>query len=126
MGTGNTAPLLQLVCVASYFFFSSRRRHTRLVSDWSSDVCSSDLRCSAQPPPCSAGRWAEHLAEPEADSPAKSYPDFPDSTRGAAVRLGGIRGMISQIGRASCRERGEISGVGGCVKKRSAHMGDRE
>src|SRR5437016_8640497 len=26
------------------FFFSSRRRHTRLVSDWSSDVCSSDLQ----------------------------------------------------------------------------------
>src|SRR5258706_8678717 len=25
------------------FVFSSRRRHTRLVSDWSSDVCSSDL-----------------------------------------------------------------------------------
>src|ERR1019366_5200200 len=25
------------------YFFSSRRRHTRLVSDWSSDVCSSDL-----------------------------------------------------------------------------------
>src|SRR3989339_1760996 len=36
-------------CVKSYvggtvcFLFSSRRRHTRLVSDWSSDVCSSDL-----------------------------------------------------------------------------------
>src|ERR1019366_4185409 len=28
------------------FFFSSRRRHTRLVSDWSSDVCSSDLLAS--------------------------------------------------------------------------------
>ena len=27
-----------------FFFFSSRRRHTRLVSDWSSDVCSSDLK----------------------------------------------------------------------------------
>ena len=26
-----------------FFFFSSRRRHTRLVRDWSSDVCSSDL-----------------------------------------------------------------------------------
>src|SRR5947199_7608862 len=26
-----------------YFFFSSRRRHTRCLSDWSSDVCSSDL-----------------------------------------------------------------------------------
>src|ERR1019366_4854696 len=30
------------------FFFSSRRRHTRLVSDWSSDVCSSDLVRVAQ------------------------------------------------------------------------------
>src|SRR5437016_10126731 len=28
------------------FFFSSRRRHTRLVSDWSSDVCSSDLKAA--------------------------------------------------------------------------------
>src|SRR5256885_12603148 len=28
---------------ANYFFFSSRRRHTRLQGDWSSDVCSSDL-----------------------------------------------------------------------------------
>src|SRR5205807_7491189 len=28
------------------FFFSSRRRHTRLQGDWSSDVCSSDLVAS--------------------------------------------------------------------------------
>src|SRR5205809_6663167 len=27
-----------------FFFFSSRRRHTRCSRDWSSDVCSSDLR----------------------------------------------------------------------------------
>src|SRR5260370_8114430 len=27
----------------SFFFFSSRRRHTRFKCDWSSDVCSSDL-----------------------------------------------------------------------------------
>src|SRR5207248_4429127 len=26
-----------------WFFFSSRRRHTRSYGDWSSDVCSSDL-----------------------------------------------------------------------------------
>src|SRR5205807_3149603 len=32
------------------FFFSSRRRHTRLQGDWSSDVCSSDL------PPGKTGR----------------------------------------------------------------------
>src|SRR5438876_8692347 len=30
--------------LANCFFFSSRRRHTRWTGDWSSDVCSSDLR----------------------------------------------------------------------------------
>src|SRR6266480_2467790 len=30
------------------FFFSSRRRHTRLTCDWSSDVCSSDLWVGAE------------------------------------------------------------------------------
>src|SRR2546426_2689007 len=30
-------------CSVCFFFFSSRRRHTRLQGDWSSDVCSSDL-----------------------------------------------------------------------------------
>src|SRR2546422_7936057 len=29
-----------------FFFFSSRRRHTRCSRDWSSDVCSSDLRAA--------------------------------------------------------------------------------
>src|SRR6266481_8602616 len=29
--------------IAVFFFFSSRRRHTRWNCDWSSDVCSSDL-----------------------------------------------------------------------------------
>src|SRR5438105_7690032 len=34
------------VCSVLFFFFSSRRRHTRSTRDWSSDVCSSDLRLS--------------------------------------------------------------------------------
>src|SRR5262245_64139670 len=34
-----------LLLISPYvFFFSSRRRHTRCLSDWSSDVCSSDLQ----------------------------------------------------------------------------------
>src|SRR5688500_20274370 len=41
-----------------YFFFSSRRRHTRLQGDWSSDVCSSDLRRSAG----RRARWRVRLA----------------------------------------------------------------
>src|SRR5476649_1012272 len=41
-----------------FFFFSSRRRHTRSLCDWSSDVCSSDLAliapAQATPPAPSA------------------------------------------------------------------------
>src|SRR6266446_9657218 len=41
------------------FFFSSRRRHTRLQGDWSSDVCSSDLEHG-----CADFRTARPLAPP--------------------------------------------------------------
>src|SRR5437764_3968502 len=34
-----------------FFFFSSRRRHTRYIGDWSSDVCSSDLGTRRLGPP---------------------------------------------------------------------------
>src|SRR3989454_4820195 len=37
------APCSRGFCRVCFFFFSSRRRHTRLQGDWSSDVCSSDL-----------------------------------------------------------------------------------
>src|SRR5262245_19385505 len=36
--------LFRSVLSVFFFFFSSRRRHTRCLSDWSSDVCSSDLK----------------------------------------------------------------------------------
>src|SRR5205807_5634876 len=35
-----------IIIILFCFFFSSRRRHTRLQGDWSSDVCSSDLTSS--------------------------------------------------------------------------------
>src|SRR6266511_3114282 len=37
------------LCISIFFFFSSRRRHTRFSRDWSSDVCSSDLEASGRP-----------------------------------------------------------------------------
>src|SRR6266850_4472387 len=46
------------VRVDIFFFFSSRRRHTRLQGDWSSDVCSSDLA-----PPAAAGGAVEMPAD---------------------------------------------------------------
>src|SRR2546426_11922891 len=50
--------MLRSVC----FFFSSRRRHTRLQGDWSSDVCSSDLP-EGQSRPGFIGRNNYYLGE---------------------------------------------------------------
>src|SRR5690625_6401765 len=44
-----------------WFFFSSRRRHTRWPRDWSSDVCSSDLRAQGPAP----GAGGHQRAGPE-------------------------------------------------------------
>src|SRR5256885_10576634 len=46
------------------FFFSSRRRHTRLQGDWSSDVCSSDL-----PDRAARGRSAPRRARGRGHAP---------------------------------------------------------
>src|SRR5690606_3542643 len=48
-----------------FFFFSSRRRHTRFSRDWSSDVCSSDLRAS----PELLANIDKIVARPESDPP---------------------------------------------------------
>src|SRR5438876_10478663 len=88
-----------------FFFFSSRRRHTRWTGDWSSDVCSSDLRVAwwrARPPRYSPGRGAGRRARHHATLSA----DY-----------GATPALVAEIGRASCRERVEISVVGGSVKK---------
>src|SRR5256885_8688000 len=53
------------------FFFSSRRRHTRLQGDWSSDVCSSDLTGSSHETSIStvedSPQTAARLFEPQLD-----------------------------------------------------------
>src|SRR5262249_58805747 len=106
-----------------WLFFSSRRRHTRLVSDWSSDVCSSDLLAEAQ-------RMDRHLVvahgllgleallgvdaleplDPRAIAPLVEL----------ALRLGRqLREDRAEIGRASCRERGESAGEADCLSAQS-------
>src|SRR5215510_16463561 len=56
-----------MLCVV-FFFFSSRRRHTRWPRDWSSDVCSSDLEGQAKcgtchvPPLFTEPGWSMHKA----------------------------------------------------------------
>src|SRR5438045_8851218 len=91
-----------------FFFFSSRRRHTRCLSDWSSDVCSSDLeqRGNDEIP-----TYVIAVAQPprNADRDKKRSGDH-----GILVDA-----IDDEIGRASCREREEILGVAGGVKRKT-------
>src|SRR5438045_7913559 len=97
------------------FFFSSRRRHTRCLSDWSSDVCSSDLK--------SRCRLVTTMTNRSSHMPTFTMTAMAKSTIGLVrTRLNqsacgttmlqkmsaqyvGAYGPNIQIGRASCRER---------------------
>src|SRR5258705_9852813 len=88
-----------------FFFFSSRRRHTRCLSDWSSDVCSSDLDTSA-PAACARAADAPHArgsaggragVELRAAAPVLAQSASHVTRRRVLSEL--------EIGRASCRER---------------------
>src|SRR5262245_50090863 len=70
------------------FFFSSRRRHTRCLSDWSSDVCSSDLR--GLPGLGDAGRGP--LSAGKDDPPARAHPEE-RPPRPALPGAGGARSL---------------------------------
>src|SRR5256885_9318392 len=85
------------------FFFSSRRRHTRLQGDWSSDVCSSDL---CKPDGADTGNGGamtekeQFLGTWEREVPTtlkvlKAYP----------AAKADLKPHSKEIGRASCRER---------------------
>src|SRR5262249_56651849 len=87
-----------------FFFFSSRRRHTILVSDWSSDVCSSDL-----------GEEGVDQARLRGEVGAQGLRAANEKRRPCGLRfvLGAARlSLRGEIGRASCRERGEGGGAG--------------
>src|SRR5207245_5071889 len=105
--------------------FSSRRRHTRCYRDWSSDVCSSDLRdlfgvahffCGRPGVSmlCEKIRKDEQTCNEEDDSMT-----FHWTTSGAMyyIRPECAARASTEIGRASCRERGDVKGVDGWESK---------
>src|SRR5207247_3723516 len=98
--------------------FSSRRRHTRSTRDWSSDVCSSDLyeipnvrfkTTTVLTNTTTVGAY-RGAGRPEATQLIERVLDVAADQMGmdpAEVRR---VNFIQQIGRASCRERGESRG----------------
>src|SRR5690606_40673204 len=100
--------------------FSSRRRHTRFSRDWSSDVCSSDLRLPRSPRMDGAIvkeadgtlRVLEARYVRKGQPVAVGYAE--DGSEGILVDAVGLDGGEggSEIGRASCRGRGGMVEVG--------------
>src|SRR6266480_80840 len=60
--------IISKAILSCFFFFSSRRRHTRLTCDWSSDVCSSDLEAEALRHLDALYRTALRMTRSEADA----------------------------------------------------------
>src|SRR5256885_3950013 len=92
-------------CSRVTFFFSSRRRHTRLQGDWSSDVCSSDL----------INRTGQGAISVESINQGQSYAQsarvHSESSEVSPELLKLLESYLKavqasqEIGRASCRER---------------------
>src|SRR5437764_14086838 len=94
------------------FFFSSRRRHTRYIGDWSSDVCSSDLRLRRN-----LGRALFLLTVLSACGPGERAAVVSSPSTPSALTL------PSEIGRASCRERVDADVARGAVEKKPSATG---
>src|SRR5262245_63509591 len=107
-----------------FFFFSSRRRHTRCLSDWSSDVCSSDL---AEMPPSEL--LVSVMPAGTTGSGAGMMCQAEPSQCSISVRAVSLRPTAQafppQIGRASCRERVVSAGGGVTKEERETQKGER-
>src|SRR5438034_8783165 len=87
--------------VSCSFFFSSRRRHTRSLCDWSSDVCSSDLSGG------SGGSEAPGDREPqkgEGDGTVPSNHDIVSQLQEGKLERGRRRSEERRVGK-ECRSR---------------------
>src|SRR2546430_13169040 len=93
--------------MCSSFFFSSRRRHTRFDCDWSSDVCSSDLRAVAEFARGAGLPLAVHLAESREETQlvADGAGPFAEALRARGIRVA-ARGRSEErrVGK-ECRSR---------------------
>src|SRR3546814_7542363 len=99
-----------VVVVVRFFFFKQKTAYEMRISDWSSDVCSSDLGAGARagqalPRQRRGARSAADgaaMAAASAGEPAAGHRRRRRLERRGQGRPGGLR---RQIGRASCRER---------------------
>src|SRR5262245_64465267 len=101
---------------ASFFFFSSRRRHTRCLSDWSSDVCSSDLVMPLLEILEHFVEFRREVVRRRTEFELRKAEARAHILEGLKIALDHLDEVIRQIGRASCRERVRVAGRGGVVE----------
>src|SRR5690348_17381314 len=70
-----------------FFFFSSRRRHTRWTGDWSSDVCSSDLTTEVESQHLTSSAAAFAPNTPPADTRRPGRVSAPDDGQSNQVSV---------------------------------------
>src|SRR3546814_6460951 len=92
------------VYLLCFLFFKQKTAYEMRISDWSSDVCSSDLK--------GEGRWFHHPPYPPIDAPHQSA-HLPSMTiaitpsgQACGARVTGVdlTRPLATIGRAPCRE----------------------
>src|SRR3712207_6911924 len=87
-----------------YFFFSSRRRHTRYWRDWSSDVCSSDLPVGTYAVKAEKSGFSSITANVGVTVGTDSKADFTLKTGGVTEQVTVIRSEERRVGK-ECRSR---------------------
>src|SRR3546814_3121045 len=97
--------------VLCFFFFKQKTAYEMRISDWSSDVCSSDLSSQPRLDPwrSASARPARRPAAAKAAARWVAMVVLPQPPLGLATRTVIMQlafpGLVPAIGRASCRER---------------------
>src|SRR3546814_10595400 len=104
------------VVVVSCFFYKQKTAYEMRISDWSSDVCSSDLAAARSRPSCLNSLWRASAARSVSAARSKRATLAPASRM--APTMAPLRTLmeveifmnhplsdVKEIGRASCRER---------------------
>src|SRR3546814_8114414 len=98
-----------MLCVV--FFFKQKTAYEMRISDWSSDVCSSDLSrvitiAFTSPDPALAARIANtYTSEFIKSNLQRKFNSTSYARDFLSQQLGEAKAKLEQIGRASCRER---------------------
>src|SRR5260370_32181721 len=102
----NHYPMMRICTTYTYtfFFFSSRRRHTRFKCDWSSDVCSSDLKKTARILVIDDDPNQALVVRQVLEATTSGYVVETAANAQAGLDLA-QKEHFDEIGRASCRER---------------------